>query len=323
MRSIMMNLREPITSLNGCESTLVGFVPVKETVQGQTVRDRTVRVFELIDRPVASRCYGWSHETDLGNQLCVAVLHQGPVDSPEKAVLVAIVQEHQGEAGSVLVFLDESGIPHPNDSTTNPVVVAVCIDQAITRSVGGQLFALKRRLGTPDIELKGVNLVTRRVFERRENEWELVESFFDLCRALPFTLFAVVMEHPRKMPHGYELDSQTYLPNEYRYLLQRIDQIAQEAGKMATLLFDGDGPSLLGGTLPKKFESFLYRSQEGRSFTNISDAPYFVDSRLTQGIQIADMAAYVCRIYQENNLYQCLPQGNRYLSAINPHFPYG
>ncbi len=220
----------------------------------------------------------------------------------------------------MLVFLDESGIPHPNDSTANPVVVAVCIDQAVTRSVGGQLFALKRRLGTPDIELKGVNLVTRRVFERRQNEWELVESFFDLCRTLPFTLFAVVMEHPRQLPYGYEPDSQTYLPNEYRYLLQRIDQIAQEAGKMATLLFDGDGPSMIGGTLPKKFESFLYRSQEGRSFTNISDAPYFVDSRLTQGIQIADMAAYVCRIHQENKLYQGLPQGDRYLSAINRYY---
>ena len=208
----------------------------------------------------------------------------------------------------MLVFLDESGIPHPNDSTANPVVVAVCIDQAIARSIGGQLFALKRRLGTPDIELKGVNLITHRVFGRRENEWELVESFFDLCRTLPFILFAVVMEHPREMPHGSEPGSQTYLPNEYRYLLQRIDQLAQEAGKMATLLFDGDGPSLLGGTLPKKFESFLYRSLEGRSFTNISDAPYFVDSRLTQGIQIADMAAYVCRIYQENKLTEPVPK---------------
>ncbi len=220
----------------------------------------------------------------------------------------------------MLVFLDESGIPHPNDSNLNPVVVAVCIDRNLTRSMAGQIFALKRRLGTPDIELKGVNLITRRVFERRENEWELVESFFDLCRTLPFTLFCVVMEHPQELPHGSEPGGENYLPNQYRYLLQRIDLLAEESGKMATLLFDGDGPSMFGGTLPKKFESFLYRSTEGRSFTNISDAPYFVDSRLTQGIQIADMAAYVCRIYQENRLYEGLPQGDRYLSAINRYY---
>ena len=143
------------------------------------------------------------------------------------------------------------------------------------------------------------------------NEWELGESFFDLCRTLPFTLFGVVMERPQGLPYGSEPDGESYLPNQYRYLLQRIDLLAQESGKMATLLFDGDGPSLLGGTLPKKFEAFLYRSTEGRSFTNISDAPYFVDSRLTQGIQIADMAAYVCRIYQENKLYEGLPTGDR------------
>ena len=57
----------------------------------------------------------------------------------------------------MLVFIDESGIPHPNDSTRNPVVVSVCVEQAVTRNMAGQLYALKRRLGTPNIELKGVN----------------------------------------------------------------------------------------------------------------------------------------------------------------------
>jgi hypothetical protein len=171
--------------------------------------------------------------------------------------------------------------------------------------VSAQLYSFKRRLGTPDIELKGVNLITRRVFERRSNEWELVESFFDLCRSLPFVLFAVVMEHPGQEPYGSE--AETYLPNQYRYLLQRINLYARETGKMATLLFDGDGPTLYRGTLPRKFDSFLHRSVEGRSFDAICDSPYFVDSRLTQGIQIADMAASVCRIYQENNLHMGLP----------------
>jgi hypothetical protein len=94
----------------------------------------------------------------------------------------------------MLAFFDESGQPHPNDQCTRPVVVAVCIARTETRSVGGQLYALKRRLGTPSIELKGINLVNRRVFSRRENEWELVEAFFDLCRTLPFVLFAIIME---------------------------------------------------------------------------------------------------------------------------------
>ena len=218
----------------------------------------------------------------------------------------------------MLVFLDESGIPSPKDSSTRPVVLSVCIAKQEARTVSGHLYSLKRRFGTPDIELKGVNLITRRVFERRSNEWELVESFFDLCRSLPFQLFAVVMEHPGQVPYGNELE--TYLPNQYRYLLQRINQYAEESGKIATLLFDGEGPTMYRGTLPKKFDSFLYRSAEGRSFTAICDTPYFVDSRLTQGIQIADMAASVCRIYQENNLHAGLPQGESFLSAIDRYY---
>ena len=219
----------------------------------------------------------------------------------------------------MLVFFDESGHPHPNDSSANPVVVSACVDIANSRTLAGQLYSLKRRLGTPTIELKAVNLINRRVFERRSNEWELVESFFDLCRSLPFTIFAVVMEHPQQIPFCYNAASQM-LPNQYRFLLQRINQYCEDKGTIAALLFDGDGPTLFGGTLPKRFESFLYRSMEGRSFTSVCDAPYFVNSRLTQGIQIADMAASVCRIYQENRLYVALPPGDRFLSAINRYY---
>ena len=218
----------------------------------------------------------------------------------------------------MLAFLDESGIPHPNDASNRPVIVSICVNEEDVREVSAHLYSLKRRLGTPDAELKGSRYITSRVFRNRPNEWELVESFFDLCRTLPFTLFAVVMEHPEQLPYGREAEN--YLPNEYRYLLQRINQLAEETERMATVLFDGEGPTLYGGMLPKKFDSFLYRSTEGQSFTSICDSPYFVDSRLTQGIQIADMAAYVCRVYQENNLYEGVPQADSYLSAINRYY---
>ena len=216
----------------------------------------------------------------------------------------------------MLAFLDESGQPHPNDQSTRPVIVTVCINDEDGRTIASQLYALKRRLGTPDIELKAVRLITRRVFQRRSNEWELVESFFDLCRTLPFVMFAVVMEHPTQMPCCFDPGREAYLPKQYLYLLQRINQHAGDQHKTVTLLFDGAGPSLLGGTLPRRFESFLYRSQEGQSFTAICEAPFFVDSQITQGIQISDMLAAVVRHYQENDLYRGVPTGDGFLSAI-------
>lgn len=88
-------LKEAIRNLHGCDSTWVESVPVKETFQGQTAWEGTVQVFDLVGHPTAKRCYAWSHATKGRKRRFVAVLHQGPVDSPEKAVRAAIVQEQR------------------------------------------------------------------------------------------------------------------------------------------------------------------------------------------------------------------------------------
>ena len=90
------DLKKVIHDLHGCGSTWVESVLVTETFEGQTVWDGTVEVFALGDHPTATRCYAWSHETDEGKLRRVAVLHQGPVDSPSAAVRAAIVQEYHG-----------------------------------------------------------------------------------------------------------------------------------------------------------------------------------------------------------------------------------
>lgn len=97
-------LQRTIHDLHGCESQWVASVPVKEVFQGRTVWEGVVEVFDLIGYPTAKRCYAWSHAVEGSKKRrYVAVLHQGPVDSPEKAVRAAIVQENRsaGMAGWV------------------------------------------------------------------------------------------------------------------------------------------------------------------------------------------------------------------------------
>lgn len=88
-------LAEAIRGLHGCEAKWVESVPVKETFQGKTVWEGVVQVFDLIGHPTAARCYAWSYVTDekTGKRKFVAVLHQGPVDSPLNAVRAAVVTE--------------------------------------------------------------------------------------------------------------------------------------------------------------------------------------------------------------------------------------
>jgi len=88
-------LKEAIRNLHGCEASWLESVPVQEVFQGKTVWEGEVQIFSLSDHPTASRCYAWSYETERGKRKFFAVLHQGPVDSPQAAVRAAIVAEHQ------------------------------------------------------------------------------------------------------------------------------------------------------------------------------------------------------------------------------------
>ena len=98
-------------------------------------------------------------------------------------------------------------------------------------------------------------------------------------------------------------------------MIQRIELLAEEQDKMATIMFDGSA-GLYGG-LGWQFNGFLYRSEEGRACTHITDAPSFVDSQTSAGIQIADMMASVIRQYEEAWLYRQAPSvGDTYLLTI-------
>jgi len=93
----MEALRKAVMDLHGGVATWLESVPVKETFQGQIVWEGDVQVFSISGHPTASRCYAWSHVSDekTGKRKFYAVLHQGPVDSPLKAVRAAIVAEYR------------------------------------------------------------------------------------------------------------------------------------------------------------------------------------------------------------------------------------
>jgi len=87
-------LIEAIRHLHGLEAKWLESVPVTEIFAGKAVWDGEVQVFEVA-HPKASRVYAWSHETGNGKRRFHAVLGAPPVDSPQKAVQVAIVREFE------------------------------------------------------------------------------------------------------------------------------------------------------------------------------------------------------------------------------------
>lgn len=218
----------------------------------------------------------------------------------------------------LFAFMDESGHPHPNDSATRPVLVSVCIKDKDLRQVCTELYKLKRRILQKDhseFEAKANQIITRSTFRNRPEKKEFVESLFDACRNLPIIIFAVIMEKPHTVPPS----DINFLPMQFRHLLYRINRLIdlEMSGEFGAIFFDGDGSQY--NRLSVRFNNWLYRSRGGQSLTNLVESPFFVDSRLTSAIQIADMVAGVTRIYEENELYRGY-SSDSFLSSIARYY---
>jgi hypothetical protein len=92
-------LKTAVESQHGGKARLLQVVPVKETFRGATVWEGVVSIFDLADNPHATRAYAWSSPIEGSEKRrFFAVLHMGPIDSPQAAISAAIVAEHRGRS---------------------------------------------------------------------------------------------------------------------------------------------------------------------------------------------------------------------------------
>jgi len=80
--------RHAIRKMHGSECQLVGRERVHELFEGETVWTGEVLIFDLLDSPLATRCYAWEVDGRV-----TAVLHTGPIDSPLRAVQASIMAD--------------------------------------------------------------------------------------------------------------------------------------------------------------------------------------------------------------------------------------
>lgn len=221
-------------------------------------------------------------------------------------------------------YIDESGHPHPNDSCTKSVLVAVCLEEGYNRGVTRHLHNLKKDLlGDEDIEVKAHKLLRPSTLAKVPHKREFVERFFEYLQNLPLTIFAMIMPRPEQVPrYPYGI-----LPNQYRFLLQRVNMFMQEFEGKALVIFDSGGPSSVwegGGSsdvnLSTHITNYLFRHREGQQLDRIHEVPFFVNSKIVPGIQIADMAASCIRIHEERELYRENRLRDPFLSAIERYY---
>jgi hypothetical protein len=89
----------PIEKTRGGTAKFAQSVPVRETLEGKTVWERVVHVFDLAGHPSATRADAWSSPIEGSTKRAFsAVLHTERIDSPLEAMRATIVAEFRGRA---------------------------------------------------------------------------------------------------------------------------------------------------------------------------------------------------------------------------------
>ena len=202
----------------------------------------------------------------------------------------------------MLAFIDESGQPHPNDPNAYSTLVALCMHEADHRELSRQLFGAKRALLGRDTpyELKALEVLNARTYLRqRESKWALAERCFALFEHIDLTAFAIVMQRPTQEP-SIRPD---WLPYQHIFLLQRVNALASERGEQATLIYDGQGMNVQGRNLSSCISNYIFRVAMRRGqLGQVVDTAFFVDSKVTPGIQMADLAAGALRLREQHRI---------------------
>lgn len=91
------DLRRAVEGLHGGKATFERFERVTERHGGDIAWEGDVAIFALADNPTAKRCYAWSEPITGGKKVrFYAVLHEGGVTSPTRAVQASILHDTRG-----------------------------------------------------------------------------------------------------------------------------------------------------------------------------------------------------------------------------------
>lgn len=205
----------------------------------------------------------------------------------------------------MLVFIDESGHPRPDDSTKNPVLLCVCVHENDIKQITNQIYKLKDSIYGKQDEIKGSKLIREAtIIKNRTKNKEYVNRLVDIIVSYDAVVFAIIMEKPKEKI----IVPEHHLPKQHYLLLKKVEFFCNHhhCGK-AMMIFDGihEGEDR---KIAEALTGFLFKTDFGRSFRHILEMPLFVSSAVTPVVQIADIFAAIVRHYYENGLDEKEPE---------------
>ena len=198
-------------------------------------------------------------------------------------------------------YVDESGNPHAhhnplaNGETPLFALTAVAIHSSHWRGFSQDYAMLKERFFRKELrnrrpqyyEIKGNTLLSPRN-KQSSRRVVFTHKVMDLILSYGGRIFSTVFIKSASSPAS----KVSLYTHGLQVLCERLHAFLDEVGDPSI-----QGLMMLDGRLKQLDEqvarshlSFIFGHQEGRQFTKLVEAPVFVDSKLSAGIQLADVA---------------------------------
>lgn len=194
----------------------------------------------------------------------------------------------------MLIFVDESEWPSPKVPSGYTVWGAMAIHPSKSKDFVREIFNLERKFWKVtepyQFEIKGRLLLSERAVTSPK-KCEFCEEVISLCKLSNIKAFAVGLRNTSGATFTGLTEPIIY--KAYSLLLERIEAMMAEEFKneMAIIALDSADEA----TDTKRalaFGNYIYGSEIGRNAMHVVETPFFVSSKATIGIQIADLFAY-------------------------------
>ena len=217
----------------------------------------------------------------------------------EKSDIMMFNKRQKMGVTNMLVFIDESGYPNPNDNNLFSVLLAVCINEDDVNGLTRKIYKLKKAIYDSDEEIKSTNLIKEQtITKNRSKNKEYAEKLIDKATKSNIHTFCVVMPRPeRKITVEKGM-----LAKQYQILVKKIAYFAEKENRGKVIFIFDEVNEGEDTEIAKGFDHFLFTSKIGKRLKNILCTPFFVSSAITPTIQIADIFAGVVRKHYELEL---------------------
>ena len=200
----------------------------------------------------------------------------------------------------MLVYIDESEWPRPKTPGGYTVWAGITLPIGNSKDFFRELFNLEKKFWNVtepyDFEIKGRLLLSKNGLTSPKKR-EFVEEILSLCKLNRVIAFAIGLRYPQEQEAATFSEPNTFLV--IRDLVDRVETMMRESypNELAVMVFDSQEDKK-DQERALEFGNYLYGTPRGRSVSQVADTPLFSSSKVTKGLQIADLFAY--SISQQN-----------------------